>query len=76
MRRVLLGSCVALCLAAGAPALTYAQQGGTQTQTTAQRADRNDGQWGWLGLLGLAGLIGLRQRHRHDDVRPGHTTAR
>jgi len=76
MRRYLIGSCLALCLAAGAPTFAYAQQGGNETQPTAQRADHDDhGEWGWLGLLGLVGVIGLKRRDR-DDLRQGHTAAR
>jgi hypothetical protein len=77
MRPYLIGSCLALCLAAGAPTLAYAQQGGEQAQSTAQRADREDnGEWGWLGLLGLVGLMGLKRRDRHEDIRQGHTATR
>jgi len=77
MQRYLLGSCLALCLAAGVPDMTYAQQGGYEAQSAENRADRDDhGNWGLLGLLGLAGLIGLKDRRRHDDVRTGPVTNR
>lgn len=76
MRQYLIGSCVALCLAAGATTSAYAQQGGTDVQSTVQPADRDDNaEWGWLGLLGLAGLIGLKRRDR-VDLHQGHTAAR
>lgn len=77
MRHHLLGPCLALAIALGAPNFAQAQQPDSDLQRADQRADRDDhGEWGWLGLLGLAGLIGLKRRERHDDLRHGHTAAR
>jgi hypothetical protein len=77
MRNYLLGSCLALSLAATAPTFAQAQQEDTDAQRLDQRADRDDhSEWGWLGLLGLAGLMGLKRRDRTDDVRQGHAATR
>lgn len=74
--RHILGTGLALLIAASVPNLGHAQQE-TDSQRMDQRGDRDDrGEWGWLGLLGLAGLIGLKRKDRYEDVRHGHTAAR
>jgi hypothetical protein len=75
--RHILGTGLALVIAASVPTLSQAQQQDTDTQRMDQRGDRDDhGEWGWLGLLGLAGLIGLKRKDRYEDVRHGQTAAR